>query len=77
MQQGLYSGLVRPHLECCVQLWASQDKRDMELQEQVQGKATKMNRGMKHLTDENRLRKLGLFSLKKRQLRGNLINVYK
>ncbi|PKU31274.1 hypothetical protein llap_18424 [Limosa lapponica baueri] len=72
----LYSAVMRPHLEYCIHLWSPQHRKDMDLLERLQRRTTKMIRGMEHLSHEERLRELGLFSLEKRGLQGHIITAF-
>ena len=73
----LYPVLVRPLLEYCVQVWSPHKKMDIDLIEKVQKRAVRMVPGMKNLSYEERLAKLGLTTLVERRFRGDMIETYK
>lgn len=74
---GLYKTLVRPHLEYCVQAWCPYLRKDIEILESVQRRATRMINECRRLSYEERLEVCGLTTLEKRRERGDLIETYK
>jgi len=61
----LYTALVRPHLEYSVQFWAPHFKKEEELLGESPAEGYKDDEGLEHLSYVERMRELGLFSVKK------------
>ncbi len=73
----LYSTLVRPYLDYAMRAYSSNLVADAECLERIQRLATRLVKGFRRLPCEDRLRWLGLHSLRRRRLRGDLLVVYK
>ena len=68
------------HLSICMHImliWSPQYRKDCELLENVQRRATKLAPALKDLSYEDRLRSLDLPSLYYRRARGDVIQIYK
>ena len=72
----LYKALVRPHVEYANSVWNPCKKGDTEEIEKVQRRATRLVKGLKKFSYEERLRKLRLPTLKYRRIRGDMIEVF-
>ena len=73
----LYKSLVRPHLEYCLQVWRPYLKKDIDLLEAVQHRATKMILGWDKRCYREWLDLLNLQTLEVRGLTGDLVQVFK
>ena len=73
----LYKAIVRPHLEYCIQAWNPHLRKDVDMLEKIQRRATKLIPELRDLTYEERLKECGLTTLETRRVRGDQIEVFK
>ena len=73
----LYKAIVRPHLEHCVHAWNPHLRKDIDMLEKIQRRATKLIPGLRYLRYEEILKTCGVTTLETRRLRGDQIEVFK
>jgi len=77
MLQQLIKVFIRPHLEYAQQAWSPYLRKDINLLESVQRRATKLLGTIAHETYEDRLKFLNLYSIEDRLRRGDMILMFR
>ena len=72
----VYKAIFRPHLEYCIQAWRPYCKKDINMLERIQRRATKMIPELRDLSYEERLKECGLTTLETSRLRGDQIEFF-
>ena len=67
----LYKTIVRSHLEYCIQAWRPYRKKDIDILERQQRRATEIIQKLRNISYEMRLKECGLTTLETRILRGD------
>ena len=73
----LYTAFVRPHLEYAQAVWSPHLRKQVNILENVQIRATKLVNGLGNLDYQERLKRLKLPTLVYRRRRGDMIEIYK
>lgn len=77
IKQSIVSRSEEVILPLCVQFWTLQYKKVLDILERTQRRVTRVIKGLEHLLQKEGLAEMGLFSLEKRGLSRDLINLYK
>ena len=72
----LCKAIVRPHFECFIQAWSPYLRKDIDMLEQIQRRATNLIPGLRDIIYEERLKKCVLTTLETQRLRGDQIEVF-
>ena len=60
-----------------MQFWSPQFRKDIDAIERVQRRATRLVPGLARLSYEERLKETGVYTLERRRLRGDMIEMFK
>ena len=69
----LHKAIFRTHLECCIQAWIPYRKKDIDILEQIQRRATNIIQELRDLSYKERLKERGLTTLDTKRSRGDHI----